>query len=70
MLKAKYFLSRQHLHCSSVRKGADKGKRRCKAEKWSTPAIRLRPEMPTGPLNRVVDNVLAKKLLGWEPKSL
>ncbi len=30
--------------------------------------IRLRPEMPTGPLNRVADNHLAKKLLGWEPK--
>jgi UDP-glucose 4-epimerase len=24
--------------------------------------------MPTGPLNRVADNSLAKKLLGWEPK--
>lgn len=24
--------------------------------------------MPTGPLNRVADNQLAKKLLGWEPK--
>jgi nucleoside-diphosphate-sugar epimerase len=30
--------------------------------------IELRPEMPTGPLNRVADNALAKKLLGWEPK--
>jgi nucleoside-diphosphate-sugar epimerase len=30
--------------------------------------IRLRPDMPTGPLNRVADNHLAKKLLGWEPK--
>lgn len=30
--------------------------------------IRLRPEMPTGPLNRVADNALARKLLGWEPK--
>jgi nucleoside-diphosphate-sugar epimerase len=30
--------------------------------------IRLRPDMPTGPLNRVADNRLAKKLLGWEPK--
>jgi nucleoside-diphosphate-sugar epimerase len=29
--------------------------------------IELRPEMPTGPLNRVADNALAKKLLGWEP---
>ncbi len=32
------------------------------------PKIKLRPEMPTGPLNRVADNSLAKKLLGWEPK--
>ena len=24
--------------------------------------------MPTGPYNRVADNSLAKKLLGWEPK--
>ena len=24
--------------------------------------------MPTGPLNRVADNSLAKELLGWEPK--
>jgi nucleoside-diphosphate-sugar epimerase len=24
--------------------------------------------MPTGPLNRVADNALAKKLLGWEPE--
>jgi nucleoside-diphosphate-sugar epimerase len=31
--------------------------------------IRLRPDMPTGPLNRVADNTLAKKLLGWEPKT-
>jgi len=30
--------------------------------------IRLRPDMPTGPANRVADNALAKKLLGWEPK--
>ncbi len=30
--------------------------------------IRLRPEMPTGPLNRVADNSLAKRLLGWEPE--
>jgi nucleoside-diphosphate-sugar epimerase len=26
------------------------------------------PEMPTGPLNRVADNSLAKKLIGWEPQ--
>ncbi len=30
--------------------------------------IRLRPDMPTGPINRVADNSLAKRLLGWEPK--
>lgn len=30
--------------------------------------IKLRPDMPTGPLNRVADNSLAKTLLGWEPK--
>jgi nucleoside-diphosphate-sugar epimerase len=24
--------------------------------------------MPTGPLNRVADNSLAKQLLGWEPQ--
>lgn len=32
------------------------------------PTIELHPEMPTGPMNRVADNSLAKKLLGWEPK--
>ena len=26
--------------------------------------------MPTGPLNRVADNSLAKNLLGWEPQIL
>jgi len=30
--------------------------------------IRLLPGMPTGPLNRVADNSLAKQLLGWEPE--
>jgi nucleoside-diphosphate-sugar epimerase len=30
--------------------------------------VKLLPEMPTGPLNRVADNSLAKKLLGWEPQ--
>jgi len=30
--------------------------------------IKFLPNMPTGPLNRVADNSLAKKLLGWEPK--
>jgi nucleoside-diphosphate-sugar epimerase len=31
-------------------------------------SIKLLPHMPTGPLNRVADNALAKKLTGWEPK--
>jgi len=31
--------------------------------------IRLLPDMPTGPYNRVADNTLAKELLGWEPGS-
>jgi nucleoside-diphosphate-sugar epimerase len=31
--------------------------------------IKLRMDMPTGPANRVADNALAKKLLGWEPKT-
>src|SRR6202162_3717640 len=31
--------------------------------------IRLRPDMPTGPANRVADNALAKKLMGWEPET-
>ena len=30
--------------------------------------IKLRPDMPTGPLNRVADNSLAKRLLDWEPQ--
>jgi len=30
--------------------------------------IRLRPDMPTGPLNRVADNSLARQLLGWVPE--
>jgi nucleoside-diphosphate-sugar epimerase len=29
--------------------------------------IKLRKDMPTGPLNRVADNSLAKKLLDWDP---
>lgn len=33
-----------------------------------TAEIELHPEMPTGPLNRVADNSLARMLLGWEPK--
>ena len=31
-------------------------------------AIKLRTEMPTGPVNRVASNELAKELLAWEPK--
>src|SRR5256714_4211682 len=31
---------------------------------------KLRPDIPTGPLDRVADNALAKKLLVWEPKGL
>ena len=34
------------------------------------PKIELQPNMPTGPLNRVADNSLAKKLMGWEPKTM
>jgi nucleoside-diphosphate-sugar epimerase len=30
--------------------------------------IELHPEMPTGPMNRVADNSLARKLLDWEPE--
>jgi nucleoside-diphosphate-sugar epimerase len=30
--------------------------------------VKLLKNMPTGPLNRVADNSLAKKLMGWEPK--
>lgn len=30
--------------------------------------IELHPEMPTGPMNRVADNSLAKRLLGWQPQ--
>jgi nucleoside-diphosphate-sugar epimerase len=30
--------------------------------------IQLCPEMPTGPMNRVANNSLAKRLLGWEPQ--
>ena len=33
-----------------------------------TAEIELLPHMPTGPLNRVADNSLARELLGWEPK--
>lgn len=31
--------------------------------------IRFLRDMPTGPVNRVADNALAKRLLGWEPKT-
>jgi nucleoside-diphosphate-sugar epimerase len=30
--------------------------------------IKLRPDMPTGPMNRVAENSLARRLLGWAPK--
>jgi nucleoside-diphosphate-sugar epimerase len=30
--------------------------------------IRFMPHMPTGPLNRVADNALAKRLMDWEPQ--
>lgn len=30
--------------------------------------ILFRPEMPTGPMNRVADNGLARNLLGWRPR--
>ena len=30
--------------------------------------VELHPEMPTGPMNRVADNSLAKELLNWEPQ--
>lgn len=30
--------------------------------------VELHPEMPTGPLNRVADNSLARETLGWEPE--
>ena len=34
------------------------------------PKIQLQPDMPTGPLNRVADNSLAKSLLDWKPRTL
>jgi nucleoside-diphosphate-sugar epimerase len=30
--------------------------------------IKLLPDMPTGPLNRVADNSLARELMGWQPE--
>ena len=32
--------------------------------------VKLLEEMPTGPMNRVADNSLAVKLLGWQPKTM
>jgi nucleoside-diphosphate-sugar epimerase len=32
------------------------------------PQFEFHPEMPTGPANRVADNSLARRLLGWEPQ--
>jgi nucleoside-diphosphate-sugar epimerase len=32
------------------------------------PEIQFQTEMPTGPMNRVADNRLARKLLSWEPQ--
>ncbi len=32
------------------------------------PKIRLRQDMPTGPMNRVADPSLAEELLGWSPR--
>jgi nucleoside-diphosphate-sugar epimerase len=31
--------------------------------------IRFRPDMPTGPLNRIASNGLGKQLLDWEPET-
>jgi len=41
-------------------------------QKWTKhkAEIKLLKNMPTGPLNRVADNALAKKLMGWEPRVL
>ena len=32
------------------------------------PRVVLQPDMPTGPMNRVADNSLAGRILGWEPR--
>lgn len=32
------------------------------------PVLLRRPDMPTGPVNRVADNSLARRLLDWEPR--
>ncbi len=34
----------------------------------TNPRIELQVEMPTGPLNRVADNSLSERLLGWRPQ--
>jgi nucleoside-diphosphate-sugar epimerase len=47
---------------------ADAAKMVCELAGYS-PEFKFRPDMPTGPRNRVADNSLAKKLLGWEPKT-
>jgi len=31
--------------------------------------IEFQPDMPTGPLNRVADNTLARERLGWAPET-
>lgn len=36
----------------------------------SSAEIRLRPDAPTGPLNRVASNELADRILGWRPEVL
>jgi nucleoside-diphosphate-sugar epimerase len=46
----------------------DAAKEVCRTMGYS-PKFELHPEMPTGPYNRVADNSLAKKLLGWEPET-
>ena len=33
-------------------------------------SIKLLPDKPTGPLNRVASNELAQKLLGWSPQTV
>ncbi len=50
-------------------RGADAAKMVCEFTGHQA-ELRFLRDMPTGPLNRVADNSLAKKLLGWEPKVL
>ena len=45
----------------------DAAKEVCRYTGYS-PKFELHPEMPTGPYNRVAENSLAKRLLGWEPE--